>query len=353
MAKIWAVCKDSGGTQNLLPVLPLLLRNNGHEVRLILHEGGHGQAVLETCGEQYEEVADAKAFLKENNNSDLLITTMCSGGGVGRDLVELVEVPVVALQDFWGARLATDFANGRYRPDIICVNDQFGADIVRSVWKDAEGVRVVVTGYPRFDTLAGLDVGAAGRRGRELLSITDDRPVVFYPGQVWHAGETLLKLVTELNNYPHCHLVATRHGRMMEELHEVEHWEKARETFLGEWHEVTDFSHITDVIAAANLVVGQYSTLQVDAAVLGRPIISVLESNAGAERFRMETGGVVNEFPLVTLGCSTKAESIEELKKLVAMALEGGLHLEEKQREVFRLDGKNAERAVEAIFSLL
>lgn len=354
MPTIWAVCKDPGGTQNLLPLIPCL-RQRGHQVRTFLHEGGKGASVLETAKEPFESASSAEVLIERFGYPDLLVTSMCSGGGIGRDLIALLKratKPTSALQDFWGARIGTDFADQKYHPDLICVNDEVGAQIIRSVWGNDQSI--VATGYPRLDTLANFDKKAAAKRGREFLGIKDELLIVFYPGQIWNAGRTLHQIANTLATLGgEYHLVVSKHGRMTEETvpDEVRIWETAKGLYPIQI--LTDFSRVNDVIASSAVVVGQYATSQVDAAMMGVPVISVLYPEYGAAEFQKETGGVMEEFPLVSLGCSAKAEGSAKLYHLLETVLIGhSLGLEEHQAKTFRLDGKNAERTTQAILGL-
>ena len=360
MASIWAVCKDPGGTGNLLPILPLL-RKAGHDVKLFLHAGGKGETGIKTAGEAYETASNTSAPIDRHGYPDLLVTTMCSGGGIGRDLVPTLQYRgkrTVALQDFWGAQLGTNFRNPLYHPDLICVNDEVGADIVRDVWGKDIRTKIAITGYPSFDALARIDREAGAKRGREVLGITNNLPILLYPGQIWHAGRTLLEVVKALNEMGlPCHLVATKHGRMVEApAEEGEFWQEAEGSFRWKFHSVTDFRHIREIVLTSRVVVGMYSSLQIEAAALGVQVISVLYPDQGAAQFRTDTGGVMAEFPLVTLGCSAKAENMGDLVRSLFAYLTLTSDLEPRtrqQQKVFPLDGRNAERTADAILSLL
>lgn len=356
MATVWAVCKDPGGTTNLLPVLPIL-RGMGYDVKLFLHEGGKGESVLKSAGENFNVLADPiKArFLTINKPPDLLITSMCSGGGIGRMLVSALRsdgVPTVALQDFWGARIKTDWADPEYHPDLISVNDEVGKDLVLENW--GIETKVAVTGYPSLDALSRINREEGAKIGREKLGITDNLPIVFYPGQIWHAGRMLYEVTTTLNylRVP-CHLVASKHGRMSEASEEDRFWDLAQEEFQGTFHPFTDFRYVREVVLSSKVVVGMYSSLQIEAAALGIPVVSVLYPEYGADQFRKETGGVMVEFPLVTLGCSTIAGTRRLLVYNLDKALTGDLGLRTNQERVFHLDGRNAERVALAALSLL
>ena len=359
MSSIWVVCKDAGGTNNLLPILPLL-RNAGHEVKLFLHEGGKGETSIKTANEPFEAVNTAEEVIQKYGKPNLLVTSMCSDGGVGRDLIPILrdlDAPTAAIQDFWGGRLNTDFKNKKFHPDLITINDKAGFVIVHNVWgRRQTDTLVAVTGYPRLDAFANLNRAKLEESGRELYGIRDDLPIVLYSGQIWHAGSMLEKVVQSLNHIKiPCHLLTSRHPRMATEAPE-------EETKMWRWAETSVDSHVRlhreaksnlETILVSSVVVGQYTTVLVDAAALGKQNISLLYPEYGASAFQREFGGVMEEFPLVSLGCTAEVKNDRELRETFARALGKGLNLESDQAETFRLDGRNSLRTVEKILDLL
>lgn len=352
MKRVLAICKDPGGTNNLLPVLPFLTQA-GCNVEVFLHAGGRGEAVLREAGVAFKVASNGSEVLR-NKTPDLVITTMCAGGGAGRDLVALgknIGFPSAGLQDSWGARINTDFKRTEHHPDLLCVNDAVGEEIVRNVWGISQ--EVAVCGYPRLDSLNHFDREAAKIRGKEFYGITDDLPSILYAGQIWHAGRMLKELVEVLNSFQPCHLLVSEHPRMRGEAPAEERlmWEEACKKFRGFLH--TEAKSDTETISASDFVLGQYTTVLVDAAAIQIPAISMLYPEYGGAEFQKESGGVLKEFPLVTLGCCQKVEDREQLQDSIQMAITGSLGLKTKQSEVFRLDGKNAERTAKAILELL
>ncbi len=334
-------------------MLPHLRKKS--DVRLFLHEGGKGEGVLKNAGEQYEIAQNASRTVETEKLPDLLVTSMCSEGGLGRDLIPICRelgIPTAAIQDMWGMRMAVEYADAIYHPDLLCVNDVVGARIVNEVWETS--LMVAITGYPRLDALAHFDRTEAAEQGRQFLKITDDLPIVFYPGQIYHAGQTLRQIATALRiTGAECHLVVSKHARMSEDLApgENERWEIAQSLF----HTITltDFSRVNEVISASAVVVGQYSTIQIDAAAMGKQVISVLYPEYGGAEFVREIGGIVDEFPLVSLGCTAVATNQRELVGHLNQALSDRLNLRSAQEEAFKLDGLNAQRTAEAILSLV
>lgn len=351
--KIWAVCKDPGGTNGVLPVVKSL-RGAGHEVLLI----ANGKAVQLLKDKEDHVVYDSAEEVLKNHPllPNVCITSMCSNGGVGRDLTPLLrgKCPVVALQDFWGASLRDGgeaaWGDVKYRPDYLVVNDEIGKKIVLDTWSDYKSQQVIVTGYPALDKYKDIKVAEVSAKVRLALGITEKKPVVLFGGQGPGTAETLSELVEALNEvHRDCYFVPRPHPRCKDNFpEEMQPWQEALAR-LRVGNLVFDFFSQTDtpsLLAASDLVISMSSTILVEAATLNKQNISVLYEDTGMAEFRSSTG--LNEFPLVDLGCSAKAVDRKSLRKLLEKSFDNALGLEDAQRKSFRLDGKNAKRV--AIF---
>ncbi len=351
------VCKDPGGLNGILPVLAEL-RRRGRVPTLVVN----GAATELLAGkENFIAAESAQDLIAARGFPRVLVTSMCSNGGVGRDLIPLVRgrTRTVALQDFWGSRIA-EWNDERYRPEYIYVNDQIGKKILVRAWPDlAAGTandRIRITGYPSLDKYAAYDADAAAYAARTMLGLTAGQPIVLYGGQVKRSGSVLAELVDVLNELRcDAHLVPRAHPRMHRDApEEIPLWNAALERFTS-GTVVADSSacDLQSLIAAATVVVAMFSTILVEAAVLRKQNISVLYPEVGMAQFKEETRGIMDEFPLVELGCSAKASSRGELARLLADALRGALDRTDAQRRAFVLDGNNAARAADHISSLL
>lgn len=78
---IWAICKDPGGTAGVIPV-SRALRSLGREVLIIAN--GKAIELLKKDGESFVYGESAEQMLREYGSPELLLTSMCSKGGVGR-----------------------------------------------------------------------------------------------------------------------------------------------------------------------------------------------------------------------------------------------------------------------------
>src|SRR3989344_9218385 len=167
-------------------VLPVAteLSASGYTVHLVANGKAAEHLAKDAC--TYFPTTDAQMVLDRYGTPDVLLTSMCSGGGVGRDLVPLLQGKsiTVAVQDQWGARLLTDWKDEQYRPDHILVNDDVGKRIVLKAWSEYDPDRVKVTGYAALDKLHGFDVAQVRRTTRALLGLKEETRVVYFSGQL-------------------------------------------------------------------------------------------------------------------------------------------------------------------------
>ncbi len=191
---VWAVVKDTGGTMGVLPVVEDL-RGMGYTA-LLIATGVSVDHLTKAGREDFLAYDSADLAVAENPLPRLLISSMCSKGGVGMELVRMLRgtIPTVYGQDFWGSRLWSDLADPRTHSDYLWVNDGVGAAIVQDAWPDFNSFDIWVTGYPALDRFAGYDVEAAAAKARSILGL-EEKPVVLYGGQTKRTGEVLMELV--------------------------------------------------------------------------------------------------------------------------------------------------------------
>ena len=351
--KAWLVCKDPGGTAGILPVARCL-RAMGVSV-LVVATGKAKDLVTDEDGPLVRCDSLVDGLLSQVDRlPDVIVTSMCSQGGLGRDLTLQYkgQIPIVALQDFWGARLLTDWLVAR--PDIICVNDQVGVGLVRKAWPDFPSNGIRVTGFPALDKYSspalrnGLSDQA--QQLREQVGVLDDQPLVLVTGQLQSVGELFEAVVDSLNatSVP-TSLMASTHPRMVEE--EAKRCRQALEGFRGQQVSLPPGTPFEVAIAAADLVVAMYSTTLVEAVCLGVPAISVLFPASGQRHLEDDTGGLLTEFPLTPLGLCPRATSRLELNALIHSVVTGQHHPPAVWAPSW-LDGQNVKRVAQVICSV-
>ncbi|HEU0051062.1 MAG TPA: hypothetical protein VFQ60_03330 [Patescibacteria group bacterium] len=325
---IVAVCKDPGGTNGVLRVIEIL-RARGHEVRLFLD--GHAQKNPSALSAGGVPISSTIDVLNMNPSPSAFLTSMCSGGGIGRDLVPLMHniCPTIALQDFWGARLKTDWSDLRFRPDYIVVHDELGARLVNEAW-DFPACRIWQTGFPALDHYHGCDTEAARQKVRAYFRLGRNWPVVMYGGDVEYASAMLEEVVFTLNHlverfyfYPRPHpRLRTEHAGEM----------RFFEQIASQFHNGVLLSldpndpqapSFTELLAAADVVVANFSTILLEKALLRGPAISVLFPETGAKLLEQESGGLLRNYPLAPL-CVDEVHSNYELGRAIERAIGDG-----------------------------
>ncbi len=361
-----AVVKDTGGMEAVLPVVRAI-RRSGADVHLIAN--GVSVDFLSRQAEPFTVAEDAENALGQFDYPQLLLTSMCSDGGVGRDLVPLMRahgVPTVAVQCQWGGRLLTDWRDERYRPDFIVVNDDVAADIVQRAWADFPRSRIKVLGYARLDAYASIDVAAMSRRVRTDYGL-DDRPVVYFSGQLPGTDVALRNLVWQISDmHQSIQLIVGLHPRTLRPETEArwpglaarirEELECAR-TLETAGHRVIESMPVSevDIACASDVVVSMYGTALTDAAVLRKSAIADFSSDAGKKWYPYDTGGLMTVHPLVELGCVEAVTCPKEYASALHRALAGQLaeELRPAQERYIRVDGGNAQRIASFCLSLI
>lgn len=353
----WAVVKDPGGIAGLLPVV-WELEHMGQQVLLV----ANGKATELLCGKGHEYVVAEKAedLLEKYELPRVLLTSMCSGGGTGRNLVPYLRDKsiIVAFQDIWGGQLLNDWSDPKYRPDFIVTNDEVGKRIVLEHWSDFGSEQVWTTGFPALDAYAGIDVAAVGCRARAALGLDEHTPLVFFAGQGYESAHALGEVACALDGLGlGAYLLPRPHPRTKDNFaSEMVPWQQALARFKGQ-HVVDYFGQCTnlELIAAAaqsGVMVSMYSTMLVEAAALRGNAISVLYPDHGLRDMR-EYIAALKQFPLVELGCAVVTANRAELGAALKQALQPNLGLRRAQERYIRVDGQNAHRAADQLALLL
>ena len=355
------VVKDQGGTNGVLPVSKAL-KDFGYDVRLIAD--GKAISLLADARENYEVLRSPQEVLRRYPAPQAMITSICSEGGVGRDLVPLIrgKCPTVAFHDYWGTRLLTGWRDLKYRPDFFVVNDELDAEIVSGAWPDYPKERLVISGYPMFDQYAVkydqeiILAEVSSKLGIEARS----KPIVLFPCGICSGASRLLsEVVGSLNELQQDVFFIPRvHPKMKQNApEEVELWSQALRKFKGGTL-IADSSacDTQSLIKTAAVVLSDFSTTLLEAILARKPNISIWYSDEVQREFRKEFGEITKlmpEPPFVKLGCSARATDKTHLGQLIADAICGRLKLESAQEKYFPLDGKNAQRAAEFVDSLI
>lgn len=357
-----AVVKDPGGTNGVLPVTRVLRESFGYDVRLVAN--GSAINMLSQTEENYEVLRSADEAYRRYPNPKVMLTSMCSEGGVGRDLVPILRgrCPTVAFHDYWGGYLFTDWRHPKYRPDFFVVNDGTDADIVMKAWPDYKIGQLIVTGYPMFDQYAvKYDLTTLlGEVSAKLGIVAHSKPIVLFPCGIHKGASKFLTEVIEVLNelgqdiffIPRCHPRMAKNAP-----EEVELWASALQKFRG-GRLVPDSLACTtqNMIRASTVVLSDYSTTLLEALLVRKPNISICYLEEVQKEYRESVGKSIDlmpDPPFVTLGCSARATDKVCLGQQILDAINGKLGLRDAQEKHFPLDGKNAQRAAVFISSIV
>lgn len=351
------VCKDPGGTANLLPVFDEMKTRES----CILIADGNAKESLKGVRD-FETFDSCHGVLRLIPQPAALITSMCSRGGIGRDLIPHLKgkCQTIALQDFWGGGLWNDWSMLRFRPNYIVVNDRIGKNIVKQAWPEYRNIQIKIFGYPALDAYSSYNRRTAREILYKKLAIPTDHKVVLYTAQLQGAAYTMYEILCALRGqWGDCvDFIPRLHPRTITDApEEYRTLNQALMHRLGHLSILpfTDILSRKELIGAADIVISEYSTTLVEAAAIRSTPISVLYPNEGMRRFRRSMGNALDEFPLVSLGCAAKAEDRTQLCCLIDTALHKPqkLNLQASQRKHIHVDGKNAQRVADFVLSLV
>jgi hypothetical protein len=336
--RVLVACNCVGGTNSVKPVIELLAIDKDVRITWAKNEN----EVMEYLGRHQPSIG---------------ITSPCSG--VGRFMTQVINAPTVAIQNQWRAGLDI-WDEVLHKPEYIFVNDELDKQIVLDVWPpEDQSIEVIVTGYPAMDQYADFDVEAARSRAGSLgINVSGDFPIVLFAGQWWHTGQAIMETVDALNAVgKRVNFIPRMHPNMAKmSYEEMPAWKSALAEFrLGNLVLNSGHVPIEDLIATATVVVSMFSTVLQEAAILQKQNIAILYPDTGASLYKREAGLNVQDYPLVSLGCTTLVQNRDELidRLMEAMLSGDGLGLQSKQKEAFLNDGKNTQRAVDFIRSLI
>jgi hypothetical protein len=264
-------------------------------------------------------------------------------------------IPTIAVLDFWGnySRRFSDkptYDNRKYLPDMICVPDVIAFNDMIGEGFDKD--KLVVTGNPYFDDIAASKEQFTGDRRdesrkeyRRQVVLFASQPIELYYGSSMGytektALEDLLSCIEEAGDVwfcPNTTIVIRPHPKEdPEELRAV-----------ADRHAVHYFidskTPLREAIMASDIVLSPFSTMLVDAALLGVPAISLqpglcrddlLPTNKLGITYPVFKQGEVGDAIKAFLSDTTLRKKFEEKSKSITP------------------DGKATERVVREIYSL-
>ena len=363
--EVLVVCGDAGGAAAVAPVAELLIR----EGRVNLRSAVYRQAaeLWARRGLPHQTLAaglsDGDLAALAGSADALLLGTSVNGEDYERRLGALFPARAVAVLDFWSnyAPRFRSAAGVLEPPAVVCVMDESARSGMAA--EGFEAARVVVTGQPAFDALAGLR-RAFGENERKSLRATlgvveGERLVVFasqplaefyaqpelrarHPG--YDQGTALRLLIAALEELApeirrNIVLLVRPHPR--EEPGSLAWAARSTETLRVR---VDGSGDSRTCLLAADLVCGMTSVILVEACHLGCPTLSLQPGLAGPDPLPTNSAGLSR---LVR----TAAELRETLRDFLCA---GPARAEQKTRQAgLSTDGEASRRVADMIYWLL
>lgn len=370
---ILSTCWDAGPANNVGPVVKLL-RQKGIEVQLFA--GGPAKDALAgqkvsfnsyiTAAEAIESIGSPALFYSGVDCNDRM-----PGFEVAQAFQEMgLNCPVALQSDFWGNGLYRNEYWSKLTPTRYFGNDRRDIELARIAFPKTDPANVLALGWPWLDgyRMDEPEISSRGQKLRQELGIPEEDVVVFFAGQLNRTGEVMESLVRVIKkidqpiwliNRLHPLMMASNdpEGKWQAEWtrleaanREFEKWDKGK-LILG-----NNPYLIKDLIAAATVITGAFTTTLIEAAAWRRQVVAILYPEIGmAEWLSVTGGGIMPEFPLTELGCAAKAASDDELEQLLTKAYSGKLTIELRpnQEEQILSSGDNAAKIATEIISMM
>ena len=248
-------------------------------------------------------------------------------------------IPTLAVQDgvawympMWGV----------WSADRVAVNGPQLGDFLARHGLPRE--RIDVVGQPRYDDYNATAATSVRAGAREDLGLVDGEFAVLFATQPDQDGAYIRSVVEAVLAVPDVTLLLRPHpstgARPLEEIRALAQGPRVR------WCAKND---IFQLIAASDVVVVNYSTVALEAAILGRPVITA------------NLTGLRAPIPYAEIGISVEGRTPEQISQLIAQARDGALQGaagDERIREgihflVGPTDGKSAARVKDIIQEML
>ena len=203
--------------------------------------------------------------------------------------------------------------------------------------------RLTITGQPRYDDLATLATPAARAQARRSLGTTAGEIVVTFATQPGQDFDFISSVIRGILMVPDVHLIVRPHPSG----DSVDAGEIAR-AFPAERYEVRRNDPVQDLLFGTDVLVTQHSTVAVEAAILGLPVITV------------DFAGSAVNVPYAKLGISLEARSADDIARNLQRILDDSAYRARTHQTKSALeyltgpqDGRAAERVAKLIVELL
>ena len=354
--RVLAGLRDTGEANAVIPVLNELSRKS-FDVFVMASERGEDEVKNPEFGFTLAPSFDPMLRI-ERMRGNATIT-----GFSGVPSIEMVlnsiahskRMRVFAVEDFPGAyfyNLENIFTQAQDAlPDYLFVMNEWAKRANLDCFPSFPEDRIIVSGAPALDGIAHTDKLQVRKEVREILGVGNDETLISWFGQVGGATvESLQVLVKGLEAViPEFRLAARFHPR---DNTPKETYDGIFRPFIDRYVDASRYIErdANRVIAASDLVVQERSTIAMQSAAWGIPVISIAIPEIN-ERYGVMMGLRV---PVIEDGTSPLVATEEEMTEVLEKALcdqefKKGL---EARMNAWRSDGKAAERIADKIIQL-
>lgn len=237
----------------------------------------------------------------------------------------------------------------------LCVQDGITADIAGWRWLAADrlaasgvdwprllvrhGVapaRITITGQPRYDALCAVRDRLGGEDVRGALALDPAARYVLFASQPHQTGEYVRQVLDAILQVPEAHVLLRPHPS--EPAGKYDAWLGAGRVSLRAADD------IFALVRASDVVVTEYSTVALEAAILGVPVVTAT------------FGGRPSPVPYAELGLAIPAGGPAELTAAIRAVVAGraaAVPRDVLEELVGPLDGQSARRVAEAVRAAL
>ncbi len=242
-------------------------------------------------------------------------------------------------------------------PDYVCVTDHGVKNFVIKSLLQINPEKILVTGQPAFDSVYDLSLRQEQLNShiRQALEIGPDEKVVLFAGQTDGTKETLDQLIKAMNKLPNRPVLIPR-------------FHPTRDKSLADYPQIlagyrgrviadtSQFKSTEELASVANLVTSMFSTLNMTAIYLRKPVAYLL-FDPGSRGSCLDSYQInPEELPMITLGTASGIFSPENLSGEIKFLL-NDKHTQsvmlERQKQFYPNDGKSAWRIANLILSLI
>lgn len=269
-------------------------------------------------------------------------------------------IPVIAVEDYWASHCMVDFEE---LPDIVCVQDELAKSLLLESWgsRGYYSNQVIVTGQPAFDHFKDTNCRSANKQLRESLKLDKSWPIIFFPGQIYGMAEALMIVIEALNSIGRpVYFIIRDHPRVSslnaaEELRQIykAYKDVPSKLNIGQLIDSSGLKSSDLCTAGADIVVGIYSTILVEACYMRKPTI-VIWTPDGQAGLEMESGNNLHRNPVAVSGAALEVSSSFDLIKAINLVYSGDISdMCNAQALHCKADGQSAIRVAQVINNIV